>query len=1066
MEGRKSLRQLGVMMHIRRGSLILATVVVLACFLTAAAQSVEDWQNPQIIERNKEAPHASFTSFATMDQAIRGEAGESPFHLALNGDWRFKWSSRPYERPVDFFQPEYDVSGWDQIPVPSNWELEGYGIPIYTNIIYPWGPPDPPYIPENNNPVGSYRRTFMLPESWTGRRIVVHFAGVESAFYLWLNGKMVGYSQGSRTPAEFDLTPYLHQGENLIAVEVYRWSDGSYLEDQDFWRLSGIFRDVFLYSTPTLYIRDFWAQANLDESCQEGVFDLNVQLENDSKETAGGQLEASLLDQEGKRVLESWSQAVSVGPGAETEFNQSQTLSNPKKWSAETPYLYTLLLTLRDQQGQILQIIPARVGFRRVEMKGGQLLVNGKPVLLKGVNRHEHDPDTGHTVSTELMIRDILLMKTHNVNAVRTSHYPNVPEWYDLCDFYGLYIVDEANIESHGIGYEPDKTLGNKPEWKKAHLDRTVRMVERDKNHPSVIIWSLGNEAGDGVNFEATSAWIHGRDPSRPVQYERAESRPHTDIVVPMYHSVRRITQYAETHSDRPLILCEYAHAMGNSVGNLYEYWEAIKKYKHLQGGFIWDWVDQGLRARTPEGVEYFAYGGDFGPPEIPSDGNFCMNGLVSADRTPHPSLLQVRKIYQYVDFSASDLSQGKIRIENQYDFQSLGSLRGFWEVRADGKTIEQGALPALDLAAGESQLVTIPLTRPTVRPGVEYWLNVSFRLAEKTRWADPGYEVAWEQFKLPFSAESRAEDLVPSADLKLQESPFIARVQGDDFTLEFDKKRGSISSFRFKDTELIRTGPYPDFWRAPIDNDLGNQMPRRLSIWRPADRKVDWRGLGIHWQVQETTVEQVSPAMVRFSAKGLLARVLARYEVTYEVLGSGEVKVHASMTGASPDLPELPRFGMQVTLPKEFQWMEWYGRGPHESYWDRKRGAAVGEYMGTVDDQFFEYSRPQENGNKTDVRWFSLTNKEGVGLMAIGKPLLSVGAKNYRTADLENVRHHYALERRPFVTLNLDHKQMGVGGDNSWGALPMEAYRLKPGDYSYSFSLIPISKKESEPRP
>jgi beta-galactosidase len=1044
-------------MHIR----ILITFALIVAASTASAQNVEDWQNPQVIERNKEAPHASFTSYATREQAMRGDPGESPFHLSLNGDWRFKWSSRPSERPSEFFQPDYDVSGWDLISVPSNWEVEGYGTPIYTNIVYPWGLPDPPFIPENNNPVGSYRRTVMMPASWAGNRMILHFAGVESAFYLWLNGEVVGYSQGSRTPAEFDVTSYMRPGENVIAVEVYRWSDGSYLEDQDFWRLSGIFRDVSLHVTPKLFIRDFWAQANLDEACQDGVLDLSIQVRNDSKEISGGHLEASLLDPDGKPVAEAWSAAVSVEPGVEKELNHSQVLKSPKKWSAERPHLYTLLLTLKGGDDEVLQVIPTRIGFRRVEIKEGQLLVNGKALLLKGANRHEHDPDTGHTVSRESMIRDIVLMKSHNLNAVRTSHYPNVPEWYDLCDLYGLYVVDEANIESHGIGYEPESTLGNKPEWKKAHMDRTIRMVERDKNHPSVIIWSLGNEAGDGVNFEATSAWIHDRDPSRPVQYERAEERPHTDLVVPMYHTVKRIVEYAETHTDRPLILCEYAHAMGNSGGNLYEYWEAIKKYKHLQGGFVWDWVDQGLRTRSPEGAEYFAYGGDLGPPEVPSDGNFCMNGLVSADRVPHPSLLEVKKIYQYVEFSPSDLQAGKIKIENQYDFQSLDFLRGFWELRANGRRLQQGTLPVLDLGPGESREVTIPFDPPRVEPGVEYWLTVSMRLAERTRWAEPGYEMAWEQFNLPLNAPSSAERLDQMPALKLQESPFIASVEGANFVLEFDKKHGTISSFRFEDTELIRSGPLPDFWRAPIDNDLGNQMHRRLAIWRPADRKVDWRGLGIHWQVAETRVEQVSPGLVRIKSVGTLARVRAQYEVTYEVLGSGEVKVHASMTGAASDLPELPRFGMQLTLPQEFQAMEWYGRGPHESYWDRKRSAAVGQYRGTVDEQFVEYSRPQENGNKTDVRWLALTNQEGIGLLAIGRPLLSVGARNYRTADLENVRHHHILQKRPFVTLNLDHRQMGVGGDNSWGALPLEAYRLKPGDYSYSFSLVPISEEE-----
>jgi len=1044
---------------------IIGTGLILSTLATATAvrgKHIEDWQNPQIIERNKQAPHSSFTSYATVEQALSGKKERSPLYLSLNGQWSFKWSKRPSERPQAFFEREFDVSNWDQISVPSNWQLEGHGIPIYTNIAYPWGAPDPPYIPDDNNPVGSYRRTVVIPDSWLDKRIVIHFAGVESAFYLWLNGKMVGYSQGSRTPAEFDLTPFIERGKNIVAVEVFRWSDGSYLEDQDFWRLSGIYRDVFLYSTPKLFVRDFWVQAGLSESGELGQLTVTVQLRNDSEDrSASGQLEAVLLDGEGNRVLDPWIEPLRISPNSDLELSYSQTLTHPKKWSAETPNLYTLLLELKDPEQSTLQVIPARTGFRSVEIKEGQLLLNGKPILLKGVNRHEHDPDTGHTVSRESMLRDIELMKQHNINAVRTSHYPNLPEWYELCDEYGLYIVDEANIESHGIGYNPEDTLGNKPEWKKAHLDRTERMLERDKNHPSVIIWSLGNEAGDGINFEATSAWIHKRDPSRPVQYERAETRSHTDIVAPMYHSVEQIVDYALEHSDRPLILCEYAHAMGNSVGNLFEYWDAIKRYKHLQGGFIWDWVDQGLRSQTAEGIEYFAYGGDFGPPEIPSDGNFCMNGLVASDRTPHPSLLEVKKIYQYIDFSASDLYQGKIRIENQYDFVSLGFLRGYWELSANGIVMEEGMLDILDLAPGEDRVVRIPFETPKPEPGVEYWLNIHFRLAEKKLWAGPGHEVAWEQFELPFRATGSSQSFHSIEELDLQETPFIASVKGEDFILEFDKKRGSIDSWIFRGIELIRTGPSPDFWRAPIDNDLGNQMHRRLSVWRPADRKVDWRSQGIEWKIEDTAVEQVSPGVVKIRVKGSLRGVPAEYDVSYEVHGSGEVQVEARMSGTASDVPELPRFGMQMTLPQEFQLMQWYGRGPHESHWDRKKGAAVGRYSGTIDEQFVEYSRPQENGNKTDVRWVSLTNGNGIGLLAVGRPLLSVAARNFRTSDLENVRHQHSLQRRPFVTLNLDYKQMGVGGDNSWGALPHEAYRLKFGDYDYSFSLLPISESE-----
>jgi beta-galactosidase len=893
----------------------------------------------------------------------------------------------------------------------------------------------------------------------------VHFAGVESAFYLWVNGEEVGYSEGSRTPAEFDITAFLRPGENLIAAEVYRWSDGSYLEDQDFWRLSGIFRDVYLYSTPNLFIQDFWARAGLDSSYSDGHLNVAVDLANYSEsESYTGYLQLRLLDQGGLELIDALEKPVQLAAGASSQFDFSQMISKPRQWSAETPHLYTLLITLSDRDRNPLQMVPVPVGFRTVEIKEGQLHVNGVPILLKGVNRHEHDPDTGHTVGMESMLQDIKLMKRFNINAVRTSHYPNAPAWYELCDRYGLYVIDEANIESHGMGYAPETTLGNNPIWKEAHLDRTIRMVERDKNHPSVIIWSLGNEAGDGINFMATSDWIHQRDPSRPVQYERAEARPHTDIVVPMYHSVERIVEYARNHSDRPLILCEYAHAMGNSVGNLFEYWDAIKQYRQLQGGFIWDWVDQGIRTRTPDGTEYFAFGGDFGPPEVPSDGNFCMNGLVAADRTPHPSLFEVKKIYQYVTVNAKDLMKGQVEITNNYDFLSLEFLRGSWTLHADDALLAEGQLPLLDLAPGSSQTVTIPYDLPQAVAGSEYWLTVSFGLREPTLWANPGHELAWEQFKVPLQG-FRAANQVQMGTLGIDDGPYITRIDGEDFVLEFDKKSGTLSSFRFRGTELIRTGPLPDFWRAPIDNDLGNQMHRRLAIWRPADRTVDWRGEGIQWNVKETLLRQVSPSIVRIETTGSLAAVKADYDVTFIIFGSGEVQVTAKMTGASSSLPELPRFGMQLTLPKEFQTIQWYGRGPHESHWDRKSGAPVGLYRGTVDEQFVHYSRPQENGNKTDVRWLSLANDDGVGLLAIGRPLLSASARNFRTADMENIRHEHELARRPFVTLNLDYRQMGVGGDNSWGARPHERFLLKPGDYSYSFSLIPIAEREEPAR-
>ncbi|MFZ0426686.1 MAG: glycoside hydrolase family 2 TIM barrel-domain containing protein [Acidobacteriota bacterium] len=1020
-----------------------------AVALTLGQTPSHDWENEAVVGRNKEAPHATFTSYASRDTALAGVPETSPYFKSLNGRWKFHWSPRPDERPVDFYRSDFDDADWNEIPVPSNWQLEGYGYPIYTNIQYPWGLPDPPFIPNNHNPVGSYRTQFTVPPEWADRRVVIHFDGVESAFYIWLNGEEIGYSQGSRTPAEFDLTSHLKPGANLLAVEVYRWSDGSYLEDQDFFRLSGIFRDVYLRSRGALSIRDFWARSELDSAYRDAQLKIDVLLENDgSTDPAEGTVDVELLDAHDQPAASAIRGSYSLRSNESTSINLESPVTAPLKWSAEEPNLYHLLITLRNASGDPLEFIPAYFGFRSSEIKGGQLLVNGVPILIKGVDRHEHDPDTGHTLSRESMIRDIRLMKQNNINAVRTSHYPNSPLWYDLCDRYGLYLVDEANIESHGMGYNPNRTLGNNPSWKKAHMERTIRMVERDKNHPSVIIWSLGNEAGDGVNFEATSAWVHERDPYRPVQYERAELRPHTDIVVPMYTPPQGLVEYAEKHHDRPLILCEYAHAMGNSVGNLFQYWDVIRKYPNLQGGFIWDWVDQGLRAKSADGYSYLAYGGDFGPPEVPSDGNFCMNGLVNADRVPHPSLREVKKIYQYVDMEAVDPAQGRIRIHNGYAFADLGFLEGVWRVLADGDVVEQGTLPKLSLEPGESREVTVPMTRPDPIPGAEYRLDISFRLGQSTLWAERGFELAWEQFDLPFQAAVPAEPAVAHGPIAITDSAYVLSLAGDDFVAEFNKKDGTLSSFLFKGTELIRTGPKPDFWRAPIDNDIGNRMPNRLGVWKDA---------GPSWAVSDFTSEALDSGSIRVRAQGNLGRVGAAYSIVYTVHPDARIEVESTLQPQKEGLPDLPRVGMQLTIPGEFQQFTWYGRGPQETQWDRKLGARFGVYSGSVDDQLVKYSRPQENGNKTDVRWVLLSNRQGVGLLAVGQPALNASARNFRQEDLEDVRHYYMMTRRPFVTVNLDLQQMGVGGDNSWGALPHPEFRLPAKEYSYSYTLVPV---------
>ncbi len=760
-------------------------------------------------------------------------------------------------------------------------------------------------------------------------------------------------------------------------------------------------------------------------------------------------IEVDLFDPEGDSVLEPLGAMGEIPGSQESKVSLAAEVTHPLKWSAEEPHLYTLLVTLKDYQGKVFEVLSSRVGFRSSEIKDGQLLVNGVPILIKGTNRHEHDPVTGHVMSRESMIQDILLMKQHNLNAVRTSHYPDVPEWYELTDEYGLYVIDEANIESHGIGYDPDKTLGNKPEWEKAHLDRIVSMVERDKNHPSVIIWSMGNEAGDGVNFHAASDWIHERDPSRPVHYERAEMEPHTDIYAPMYASVEEIIEYAETHDDRPLILCEYTHAMGNSNGGVKEYWDAIYKYPQLQGGFVWDWVDQGLLKEVPgkPGETYFGYGGDFEPEGVYHDDNFCMNGLVSADRTPHPGLYEMKKVYQYIRTTALDLEGGRFEIRNLYDFRTLGFVDASWALMANGETLAEGTLPQLNIPAGQSEILTIPYGAITPEPGVEYWLNVSYRLSEDAPWAEAGHEVAWEQFELPFGAPSPEVDLAAMPDLDLAETADSVTLSNSKVVAVFSKATGTLDSFRYNDMQLIHSGPRPHFWRAPIDNDRGNNLPERSAVWRAASS---------NWVIGSTEVKRVGPGAVSVQVRGSLPDVDSTNEIVYTVFGNGEIQVDNHFQPGAAELPEMPRFGMQMTVPAAFESMTWYGRGPHESYWDRKTGAAVGVYSGSVDDQYFDYSEPQENGNKTDVRWVSLTRPDGMGVEAVGMPLLSVSAHFYTTEDMENAKHTFEMERRDFVTLNLDYRQTGVGGEDSWGARPLPQHILNPEPFSYSFRLRP----------
>ncbi|TEU10442.1 MAG: DUF4981 domain-containing protein [Anaerolineales bacterium] len=1014
----------------------------------------KDWQDPSIVGRNKEPGHVPLVPYGDRQTALVGDRRACAYFRLLNGQWKFSFAPNPASSPTDFFLTNYDDTSWDAIEVPGNWQVQGYGRPIYTNVQYPFPIDDLPRVPEDDNETGCYRCEFTVPQSWDGRQIFLLFEGVDSAFHLWVNGREVGYSQGSRLPAEFNVTQHVQPGANMLAVKVYRWSDGSYLEDQDHWRLSGIYRDVYLYAAPHVSVRDYWVRTELDDDYCHATLRVRAKIGNFCPQRIEGySLEATALDSQGIAV---WSETltadVAVEGKGELTLELVRDVPNPKKWSAEEPNLYLLLLVLKDASGQVIQVERCKFGFRRVELHSGQLLVNGMPVSIKGVNRHDHHPDRGKAVTVESMIQDIRLMKQFNINAVRTSHYPNDPRWLDLCDEYGLYVFDEANIESHGVW----DRLTKDPEWEHAFMERGVRMVERDKNHPSVIVWSLGNESGYGPNHVTLATWIHQRDPSRLVHYHPAGNAPQVDILAPMYPTVDRIIEMAQDETEtRPVIMCEYAHSMGNSTGNLKEYWEAVRTYKRLQGGFIWDWVDQGIRQMTADGEEWYAYGGDFG--DEPNDGNFCINGLVFPDRTVQPALWDYKAILQPVTVEPLDLEKGVLRVVNGYHFSDLSGLDIIWEVTADAQVLECGRLPTLTTPAGAEETVTVPFAKPQATPGTEYWLGLSFRLSKPTLWADRGHEVAWAQFKLPIRVP--AVSPLPVADmpvLSLEESEATYVVDGGGLRLVFAKAEGTVSSFVYEGTELLARGPMLNLWRAPTDNDAN----RSEGLWRGAglDR--------LEQHVASVVASQPRPQVVRIAVQATLeapdlgSRCVCDY--AYTIYGSGDLLIEMCVVPVG-DLPHLPRIGLQMTVPAGLEHCTWYGRGPHETYRDRKNGARVGVYSGTVDDQYVPYITPQENGNKTDVRWLGLSNADGLGLLAVGMPLLNASCHHYTTQDLAEARHTHELTRRKDITLNLDLAQSGLGSA-SCGPGTLPKYLVPAEKVRWSVRLRPFSRDSLSP--
>ncbi len=1029
----------------------------LCIFLLVAAQYCNgqsfthtEWENERVVEINKEPAHADFMAYPTVQMAVANDFKKSPWYQSLNGNWKFHYTDEPKNRPADFFKTDLDDAGWKTIPVPGNWELNGFGLPIYTNIVYPF-PKNPPFIDHQFAPVGTYRMNFTVPEDWNGKDIIIHFGSVTGAMYLYINGQPVGFSKVSKLPAEFNITKFLTKGNNVLAAQVYRWHDGSYLEDQDFWRLTGIERDVYLVARNKMSIKDFEISADLDSKYTNGLFNAAVLLNNPVNPE--GTVQVELLDNEGKKVT-TLNKRIIKG---QVQAVVSATVKNVGKWSSETPYLYTVVITLKDNGGNIVEATSHKIGFRKVEIKNAQLLVNGKKIMVHGVNRHEHDEVLGHVPTRELMIKDIQLMKQHNINAVRLAHYPNDPEWLRLCDEYGLYVVDEANIEVHGMGaalqgnFDKSVHPAYLPSWEPAFMDRIKRMVERDKNHPSIIIWSMGNECGNGKVFFDAYKWIKERDKSRPVQFEQSGEEANTDIVCPMYPPISYMKKYAaDSTKTRPFIMCEYAHAMGNSSGNFQEYFDIIKSSPHMQGGFIWDWVDQGIKAKDANGKTYWGYGGDFGAGHLQNDLNFCANGLVAADRSLHPGIYEVKKVYQDIIFKNKDWRKGWITVENNFNYTPLNAFDFKWVLLKNGKELRSGNF-AVELAP--ESVKDVQLAIPAVGDDAEYLLNVFAYTKHTAPMVPAGHEVAREQFGSDVKYNSAYEGN-NTGNLVVRKNNNFIEFSSSDITGKFNTTNGQWVSYTYKNKPVVKSFPEPYFWRAPTDNDFGSHMPEWLGIWRSAhtNRKV----------AVVKTGEQNAEGLT-IEVKYELTDLAAGYTVLYHVMNNGAVKVEAGFEAGEKRLPEMPRFGMRVQLDKSLENISFYGRGPWENYADRNTASFLGEYSQTLKEQFtWNYVRPQENGYKTDVRWVKLVSQNGSGIKITGLQPICFSALPYTAEDMDpgvtkKNQHPSDLNERNFISLHIDLKQRGVGGDNSWGAYPHEKYLLKASKYNYSYIIEPV---------
>ena len=1052
-------------------NLIRTALITAAIALQYTLFAANDWENEQVIGINKLESYATSIPFASFKTASKGEQKSSPFFLSLNGMWKFNHVTNPSLRPLNFYKDSYDVSEWDKIKVPSSWQVQGYGTPIYVNQTYPFARDEPRVMSEPNkdwtaynerNSVGSYKREFSVPSKWRGRNVFVHFEGVESAFYLWVNGVKVGYSQGSYLPAEFNISKFLKSGKNTIAVEVYRWSDGSYLEDQDFFRLSGIFREVYLYSAAPTTIRDFFVKTDLDKSYKNATLTVESSIKNSASSTAEGlSVTVTLQDAAGENVVTTTKAAGKITPGSEALITTSTNIENPLKWTSETPNLYTVVIQLINNSGKTIEARSARIGFRKVEIIDAQLMVNGKPILIKGVNRHETDADLGRAITREVILTDILHFKRNNINCVRTSHYPNNTIFYDLCDEYGIYIMDEANIESHGY-YYGEASLSHPPRWMKAHVDRVVRMVQRDKNRPSIISWSLGNEAGPGANFAAAAKALRAIDSSRPIQYERfGHNDPSDDMDSVMYPSVGGLDNAGKSDSKRPFFVCEYAHAMGNAMGNLKEYMDTYEAHDRLIGGCIWDWVDQGLRAIPGDDAlakvapfskasnSFYAFGGDFR--DKPNSGNFCMNGVIFADHSASPKLTEVKKVHQFIAFSDVGIVNGKLEILNKYFHTSLDAYDFSWSLQENGTTIQSGKLSVPLLQPKEKGVVAVDIRKPEAKAGAEYLFLVQAKLKNSTKWAKSGYVVAEEQFLINFGQPAKAVMPVSGKDLAVSEDTKSITVTGSGFTVKFSKATGSIDLLKYGSETVIESdGPQVYAFRAPVDND------------RWASR--GWTGHGLDKLTH--TAKSVSLKKINKQTYQVLSAITSKgsknfefnNSVTWTIFANGVIH-SANSISCSDEALVVPRLGVRFKVDKKYAKVTYFGRGPEENYVDRKYASHIGLYTTTYKDMYVAYPRTQDTGNREDVRWLALTDRGYDGLQIIGDKPISFATLPYTSEELAAKLHPIDLVEDEKIVVNLDAKSLGLGG-GSCGPRTMQQYVIEASATVFGYRFAPAHNK------